>query len=108
MDNIETLQVYSLMVLVIWGLIGATTIPFLVIAANGHRRSTLMTVAILAVLGFLMSATLYDAAEHSAEAVRSTRLWINLYAARSGSLLMALTLGWRIWRVMLGTSIEDS
>lgn len=100
LTDIYVVEAYRLVVLVIWGVVFVTTVPFLVVAARGHQRSTLMTVALLAICGFVIAGSAYDSARTASQMARPMRLWVDYYIGPTASLLMALILGIRTWRVM--------
>ena len=101
MANIDFVEEIRLITLIIWAVVFTSTVPFLLMAAHGHQRSTLMTVAWLALFGFIWSIFAYDSAHTATQMHRPTRLWVNYYGGSAASLAMALVLGWRTWRVML-------
>lgn len=106
LTDIHTVEAFRLITLLIWMAVFVSTVPFLVVAARGHQRSTLMTVALLGVLGFILAGFYYDSARTASQMERPVRLWVNYWGGSVISLLMAITLGVRTWKVMLGKEAE--
>lgn len=103
LKSIETIQIARLIVMIVWGFVAVSTIPFLILAGVGHHRSTLITVAVMGVLGLVISIGAYDSARTASEIRRPVRLWADYWLQTGASFTMAMTLGWRTWSVMLGS-----